>query len=61
MLRDGKTAYAISKALERPINTISNEIERGTVDQIKAGKRIRIYLADAGKRLGRAGARTGGL
>ena len=32
MLRDGKTAYAISKALERPINTISNEIGRGTVD-----------------------------
>ena len=49
MLRDGKTAYAISKALERPINTISNEIGRGTVDQIKAGKRIRIYLADAGQ------------
>ena len=49
MLNDGKTAYAISKALERPINTILNEIKRGTVDQIKVGKRIRIYLADAGQ------------
>ena len=49
MLKDGKTSYAISKALERPINTILNEIRRGTVDQIKVGKRIRIYLADAGQ------------
>lgn len=49
MLKDGKTAYAISKALERPINTILNEIRRGTVDQIKAGKPIKIYLADAGQ------------
>ena len=31
ILKDGKTAYAISKALERPINTILNEIRRGTV------------------------------
>ncbi len=49
MLKDGKTAYAISKVLERPINTILNEIRRGTVAQIKVGKTIRIYLADAGQ------------
>ena len=49
MLKDGKTSYAISKALERPINTILNEVRRGTVDQIKAGKTVRIYLADAGQ------------
>ena len=49
MLRDNKSAYAISKAMNRPINTILNEIRRGTVDQIKAGKKIKIYLADAGQ------------
>ena len=49
MLREGKSAYAISKAMNRPINTILNEIRRGTVDQIKVGIRIRIYLADAGQ------------
>ena len=49
MLKDGKTAYAISKALERPINTVLNEIRRGTVDQIKVGNTIGIYLADAGQ------------
>lgn len=49
MLNDGKTAYAVSKALKRPINKILNEIRRGTVDQIKFGKRISIYLADAGQ------------
>ena len=49
MLKDGKTAYAISKVLERPINTVLNEIRRGTVDQIKVGNTIRIYLADAGQ------------
>lgn len=49
MLQEGKTAYAIAKALQRSINTILNEIRRGSVDQIKAGKKIRIYLADAGQ------------
>lgn len=49
MLKEGKTAYAISKVLERPINTILNEIRRGTVEQKKICKIIRIYLADAGQ------------
>lgn len=49
LLQEGKTAYAISKVLERPINTVLNEIRRGTVDQIKGGKRISIYFADAGQ------------
>jgi|GEM_PF-2974320 len=44
-LKDGKAAYAISKTLERPINTILNEIRRSTVDQIKVGKTIKVYLA----------------
>ena len=49
MLTDGKSAYAIAKELTRPINTILNEIKRGTVDQIKVGKTVKIYLADAGQ------------
>lgn len=49
MLKDKKTFYAISKALARPINTILNEIKRGTVTQIKDGKPISVYLADAGQ------------
>ena len=46
---EGKTAYAIAKLLNRPINTITNELRRGTVDQIKQGKFVKIYYADAGQ------------
>ena len=46
---EGKTAYAIAKLLNRPINTITNELRRGTVDQIKQGKLVKIYYADAGQ------------
>ena len=45
-LKDGFSAYKIAKELSRPINTILNEIKRGTVEQIKAGKRVFIYYAD---------------
>lgn len=45
-LKDGFSAYKIAKELSRPINTILNEIKRGTVKQIKAGKRVFIYYAD---------------
>ena len=44
---EGKTAYAIAKLLNRPINTITNELKRGTVDQIKQGKHVQMYYADA--------------
>jgi IS30 family transposase len=46
---EGKTAYAIAKLLNQPINTITNELRRGTVDQIKQGKVVKIYYADAGQ------------
>jgi IS30 family transposase len=46
---EGKTAYAIAKLLNRPINTITNELRCGTVDQIKQGKFVKIYYADAGQ------------
>lgn len=46
---EGKTAYAIAKLLNRPINIIINEFRRGTVDQIKQGKLVKIYYADTGQ------------
>ena len=49
LVDQGKTAYAIAKLLNRPINTITNELRRGTVDQIKQGKLVKIYYADAGQ------------
>ncbi|WP_160670681.1 IS30 family transposase [Clostridium sp. C8-1-8] len=48
-LKDGFSAYKIAKKLERPINTILNEIRRGTTTQIKQGKCLKVYLADTGK------------
>ena len=49
LVDEGKTAYAIANLLNRPINTITNELRRGTVDQIKQGKFVKIYYADAGQ------------
>lgn len=49
MINEGKTSYAIAKSLGRSINTISNEIRRGTVEQVKQGKRIQVYYADSGQ------------
>lgn len=48
-LLDGYTPYKIAKELNRPINTIQNEIRRGTTSQIKQGKKIQMYLADTGE------------
>jgi len=48
-LKDGLSAYRISKELNRPINTVLNEIQRGTTTQIKQGKHIELYLADTGE------------
>lgn len=47
-LNDGYTPYKIAKELSRPINTILNEIRRGTTMQSKQGKLIEMYLADTG-------------
>lgn len=47
-LKDGYSAYKIAKELGRASNTIRNEIARGTVSQIKQGKLVSMYLADAG-------------
>lgn len=49
MLEEGKSAYAIAKVLKRSTNTILNEIRRGSVEQIKAGKKVQVYLADTGQ------------
>lgn len=48
-MKDGFSAYKISKELDRPINTILNEIRRGTTTQIKQEKHIEVYLADTGE------------
>lgn len=48
-LKDGWTVYRIAKHLERPYNTIKNEISRGTV-LLYNGKQKR-YKADEGKRI----------
>ena len=47
-LKDGLSPYKIAKELDRPINTILNEIRRVTTTQIKQNKLIVVYLADIG-------------
>ena len=49
LLSESKSAYAIAKVLDRPINTILNELRRGTVEQIKNGRLVKIYFADTGQ------------
>jgi transposase, IS30 family len=48
-LKDGASPYRIAKELTRPINTVINEIKRGTATQIKQGKYVQMYLADTGE------------
>ena len=48
-LKDGFSGYKISKELGRSINTILNEIRRGTTTQIKQGNYVEVYLADTGE------------
>ena len=48
-LQDRWSKYKIAQELKRPINTVSNEIIRGTTTQIKQGKLVEIYLADTGE------------
>ena len=46
---EGLTPYAIGKRLGRVSNTIRNELKRGTVKQIKAGKEVLVYYPDTGQ------------
>ena len=48
-LQDGYSPYKIAKELGCASNTVRNEITRGTVSQIKQGRIITQYLADAGE------------
>lgn len=50
-LKDGWSAYKIAKTINRPINTVLNEIKRGSVKQIKNGEEISRYFADVGDRV----------
>ncbi|EHJ02128.1 Integrase catalytic region [Clostridium sp. DL-VIII] len=48
-LKDGFSPYKIEKELKSPINTILNEIRRGTTTQIIQGKYVEVYFADTGE------------
>lgn len=48
-LKDGQSPYKIAKEIGYASNTVRNEIACGTVSQIKQGKIIKLYLADAGE------------
>ncbi|WP_028829507.1 IS30 family transposase [Proteocatella sphenisci] len=48
-LTEGWSPYKIAKSLDRAQNTILNEIRKGTVSQLKHGKKIELYFSDAGK------------
>lgn len=47
-LREGKSQAEIARLLGRNRSTISREIKKGTVPQIIQGKKVKLYLADAG-------------
>ncbi len=46
LLEDGYSAYAIARHLKRDYNTICNEINLGTITQIKRNKKLEIYYPD---------------
>lgn len=46
---EGLTPYAIGKLLDRAPNTIRNELQRGLTTQIKANKKIEVYLPETGQ------------
>lgn len=45
----GYSPYAIAKMINRAPNTVRNELKRGTVPQIKSGRIISSYFAEAGQ------------
>lgn len=48
-LKDGFSPYKIAKELNKPINTIINEIKHGTTTQIRQGQHVEVYLTDTGQ------------
>lgn len=48
--KSGKGVRAIARMLERSVSTISEEIKRGTVHQIKQDKDVYVYYADTAQR-----------
>lgn len=49
LYREGLSKYKIAKRLGRALNTISNELKRGTVEQVKQGIKVNIYYPDTGQ------------
>lgn len=50
LLSEGVSIYKISQKLGRAYNTIKNEVNRGTVKQIKKDKEVYIYYPDVAER-----------
>lgn len=51
LTKEGLSANAIAKRLVRSYSTITREMKRGSVEQIKhPKKRVSIYYADCGQR-----------
>lgn len=48
-IKDKMGSYKIVKELQRPINTITNEIKRGTTTIIKGKKKIECYFTETAK------------
>ena len=51
LANQGNSPYRIAKILQRSLNTILNEIRRGTVPQIRSSKIVHIYFPDSGQRV----------
>lgn len=50
----------IAKNLNRSYNCIKNELQRGTIEQIKQGKKVEVYYADVGQRVYKERQKNGG-
>ena len=48
-IKDKMSSYKIAKELQRPINTITNEVKRGTTTIIKGKNKIECYFAETGQ------------
>lgn len=48
-LKEGWSPYKIAKTINRTINTVLNEIKRGSVKQIKNGEEITRYFSEIGQ------------
>ena len=50
-LEEDENTNQIAKKLGRSYNCIKNELQRGTIEQIKQGKKVKVYYAEVGQRV----------